>query len=224
MLPQTPERLRSIESLRRRADEIRGRALREPDAVAARAGRAPSEPAEHARLRRAAVHRLWTSCTATGASPTTTRSSPASAIQGQPVAVVGHQKGRDTKQKIFRNFGYARPGGLPQGAAGDGDGAEVRAARSSSSSTRPAAYPGRGVRRARRRRGDRLEPARDDDARGADHRHRLRRRGQRRRARDRDRRPRADAGVLGLQRHPARRLRRDPVARREPQGRSGRRR
>jgi acetyl-CoA carboxylase carboxyl transferase subunit alpha len=25
--------------------------------------------------------------------------------------VVGHQKGRDTKQKIFRNFGYARPEG-----------------------------------------------------------------------------------------------------------------
>jgi acetyl-CoA carboxylase carboxyl transferase subunit alpha len=31
--------------------------------------------------------------------------------KGQPVCVVGHQKGRDTKQKIFRNFGYARPEG-----------------------------------------------------------------------------------------------------------------
>jgi acetyl-CoA carboxylase carboxyl transferase subunit alpha len=30
---------------------------------------------------------------------------------GQPVAIVGHQKGRDTKQKIYRNFGYARPEG-----------------------------------------------------------------------------------------------------------------
>src|SRR5262249_56744967 len=29
----------------------------------------------------------------------------------QPIAFVGHQKGRDTKQKIFRNFGYARPEG-----------------------------------------------------------------------------------------------------------------
>ena len=29
----------------------------------------------------------------------------------RPVAIVGHQKGRDTKQKIFRNFGYARPEG-----------------------------------------------------------------------------------------------------------------
>jgi acetyl-CoA carboxylase carboxyl transferase subunit alpha len=27
------------------------------------------------------------------------------------VLVVGHQKGRDTKQKIYRNFGYARPEG-----------------------------------------------------------------------------------------------------------------
>jgi acetyl-CoA carboxylase carboxyl transferase subunit alpha len=30
---------------------------------------------------------------------------------GAPVAVVGHQKGRDTTQKIYRNFGYARPEG-----------------------------------------------------------------------------------------------------------------
>jgi acetyl-CoA carboxylase carboxyl transferase subunit alpha len=29
----------------------------------------------------------------------------------QEVMVVGHQKGSDTKQKIFRNFGYARPEG-----------------------------------------------------------------------------------------------------------------
>jgi acetyl-CoA carboxylase carboxyl transferase subunit alpha len=30
---------------------------------------------------------------------------------GQPVMVVGHVKGGDTKDKIFRNFGYARPEG-----------------------------------------------------------------------------------------------------------------
>jgi acetyl-CoA carboxylase carboxyl transferase subunit alpha len=29
----------------------------------------------------------------------------------QPILVVGHQKGSDTKQKIYRNFGYARPDG-----------------------------------------------------------------------------------------------------------------
>jgi acetyl-CoA carboxylase carboxyl transferase subunit alpha len=30
---------------------------------------------------------------------------------GAPVLVAGHQKGSDTKQKIYRNFGYARPEG-----------------------------------------------------------------------------------------------------------------
>jgi acetyl-CoA carboxylase carboxyl transferase subunit alpha len=31
--------------------------------------------------------------------------------KGQPLMVVGHVKGGDTKDKIFRNFGYARPEG-----------------------------------------------------------------------------------------------------------------
>ena len=31
--------------------------------------------------------------------------------RGQSVLLVGHVKGRDTKEKIFRNFGYARPEG-----------------------------------------------------------------------------------------------------------------
>src|SRR5688572_30561177 len=29
----------------------------------------------------------------------------------RPVAVIGHQKGRDTKQKIYRNFGMPKPEG-----------------------------------------------------------------------------------------------------------------
>jgi len=32
-------------------------------------------------------------------------------FHGEPVAIVGHQKGRETKQKIYRNFGYAKPEG-----------------------------------------------------------------------------------------------------------------
>ena len=32
-------------------------------------------------------------------------------FHGQPVCVVGHQKGRDTKEKIYRNFGMAKPEG-----------------------------------------------------------------------------------------------------------------
>jgi acetyl-CoA carboxylase carboxyl transferase subunit alpha len=31
--------------------------------------------------------------------------------KGQPIMLVGHVKGGDTKEKIFRNFGYARPEG-----------------------------------------------------------------------------------------------------------------
>ena len=33
-------------------------------------------------------------------------------FRGKPVAVVGHQKGRDTKEKIRRNFGMPRPDGF----------------------------------------------------------------------------------------------------------------
>ncbi len=32
-------------------------------------------------------------------------------FKGQPALIVGHVKGTDTKDKIFRNFGYARPEG-----------------------------------------------------------------------------------------------------------------
>ena len=68
-------------------------------------------------------------CTATAATPTTPRSSAASrASTAQPCMVIGHQKGRDTKEKIHRNFGMPRPGGLPQGAAADEARREVRAA------------------------------------------------------------------------------------------------
>ena len=32
-------------------------------------------------------------------------------LKGDPVMVIGHQKGRDTREKIFRNFGMPRPEG-----------------------------------------------------------------------------------------------------------------
>ncbi len=32
-------------------------------------------------------------------------------LEGQPIVVIGHQKGRDTKEKIHRNFGMPRPEG-----------------------------------------------------------------------------------------------------------------
>jgi acetyl-CoA carboxylase carboxyl transferase subunit alpha len=32
-------------------------------------------------------------------------------LQGQPIALIGHQKGRDTKERVWRNYGMARPEG-----------------------------------------------------------------------------------------------------------------
>ena len=32
-------------------------------------------------------------------------------LEGKPVMVIGHQKGRDTKEKVYRNFGMPRPEG-----------------------------------------------------------------------------------------------------------------
>ena len=66
------------------------------------------------------------------ASPTTTT---------QPVLVVGHVKGGDTKDKIFRNFGYARPEGYRK-ALGRCGLPKNSAARSSCSSTRRRRIPG----------------------------------------------------------------------------------
>jgi len=111
MLPQTPERQKSIESLRRRADEIRieiFQTLTPWQRVLV--ARHPNRPNTldyverlftdvdelHGDRRFADDHALVAGM---------------ASYKGQPIAFVGHQKGRDTKQKIFRNFGYARPEG-----------------------------------------------------------------------------------------------------------------
>ena len=111
MLPQTPERQKSIESLRRRADEIRieiFQTLTPWQRVLV--ARHPNRPNTldyverlftdvdelHGDRRFADDHALVAGM---------------ACYKGQPIAFVGHQKGRDTKQKIFRNFGYARPEG-----------------------------------------------------------------------------------------------------------------
>jgi acetyl-CoA carboxylase carboxyl transferase subunit alpha len=111
MLPKTPEREKSIDSLRRRADEIRSELFK---------GLTPWQRVLVARHPNRPntldyVERLFTdfdelhgdrrfaddNAIVTGLA----------AYRGEPIAVIGHQKGRDTKQKIFRNFGYARPEG-----------------------------------------------------------------------------------------------------------------
>src|SRR6476659_6824814 len=111
MLTQTPERLRSIESLRKRADEIRGELYANLTPwQRVLVARHPNRPGTldyierlftgwdelHGDRRFADDHAIVAGL---------------AEYRGQPVAVIGHQKGRDTKQKIFRNFGYARPEG-----------------------------------------------------------------------------------------------------------------
>jgi acetyl-CoA carboxylase carboxyl transferase subunit alpha len=111
MLPKTPERERSIESLRRRAEEIRGEIFKNltpwQRVLVARHPNRPntldyverlftSVDELHGDRRFADDHAIVTGL---------------AEYKGRPIAFLGHQKGRDTKQKIYRNFGYARPEG-----------------------------------------------------------------------------------------------------------------
>jgi acetyl-CoA carboxylase carboxyl transferase subunit alpha len=111
MLPKTPEREKSIDSLRRRAVEIRAELFQNLTPwQRVLVARHPNRPNTldyverlftgvdelHGDRRFADDHAIVTGL---------------GQYKGQPIAFVGHQKGRDTKQKIFRNFGYARPEG-----------------------------------------------------------------------------------------------------------------
>ena len=111
MLPNTPARDRSIDSLRRRVDEIRAELFRNLTPwQRVLVARHPNRPNTLDY-----VERLFTSVDELHGDR---RFADDHAIvaglaeyKGQPIAFLGHQKGRDTKQKIFRNFGYARPEG-----------------------------------------------------------------------------------------------------------------
>jgi acetyl-CoA carboxylase carboxyl transferase subunit alpha len=111
MLPRTPERERSIQSLHRRAEEIRAEIYANLTPwQRVLVARHPNRPNTldyverlftgwdelHGDRRFADDHAMVCGC---------------AAYKGEPVCLIGHQKGGDTKQKIFRNFGYARPEG-----------------------------------------------------------------------------------------------------------------
>jgi acetyl-CoA carboxylase carboxyl transferase subunit alpha len=111
MLPRTLERERSIQSLQKRAEEIRAEIYANltpwQRVLVARHNNRPNTLDY--------VERLFTGWDELHGDR---RFADDHAIvcgfaeyKGQPVCIVGHQKGRDTKQKIFRNFGYARPEG-----------------------------------------------------------------------------------------------------------------
>jgi acetyl-CoA carboxylase carboxyl transferase subunit alpha len=111
LLPRTEPRDREIESLRRRVESIRAelyQSLTPWQRVLV--ARHPSRPGLesyiqalftafteiHGDRRYADDHAIMTGF---------------AEYKGQPVLLVGHVKGSDTKEKIFRNFGYARPEG-----------------------------------------------------------------------------------------------------------------
>jgi acetyl-CoA carboxylase carboxyl transferase subunit alpha len=111
MLPQTDVRDGEIEGLRRRIDQIRGEIYKRLTPwQRVLVARHPSRPNTLDY-----VERLFTDVDELHGDR---RFADDHAIvaglaqyQGQPIAFLGHQKGRDTKQKIYRNFGYARPEG-----------------------------------------------------------------------------------------------------------------
>ena len=105
MMPQTPDRVVSIARLEARAEELRGEIF-----ATLQVARHPNRPCTLDY-----VERLFTDFTEVHGDR---RFADDKAIiaglaffHDQPVMVVGHQKGRDTKQKIYRNFGYAKPEG-----------------------------------------------------------------------------------------------------------------
>ena len=148
---------------------------------------------------------------ATALTPTTRRSSAASrASTACPCMVLGHQKGRDTKEKIHRNFGMPRPEGYRKALRAHEARREIRPA-----ALHVRRHAGRvsGHRRrgARPVRGHRPQSVRDVRPARPDHRDGDRRRRLRRCARHRRRRRHVHAAVRDVLRHLAGGLRVDPV-------------
>src|SRR5436309_14749915 len=111
LLPHTEPRDREIASLRRRIQSVRGELYRSLTPwQRVQVARHPNRPGledflrqlftnfveHHGDRRFADDHAIMTGF---------------ADYKGEPLLVVGHVKGTDTKEKIFRNFGYARPEG-----------------------------------------------------------------------------------------------------------------
>lgn len=111
LMPQTPERRAAIAQLEARATELRAEIYRTLTPwQRVQVARHPNRP-----IMLDYVDRLFTGFTELHGDR---RFADDKAIvtgfaffHDEPVAVIGHQKGRDTKQKIYRNFGYAKPEG-----------------------------------------------------------------------------------------------------------------
>src|SRR6058998_3641703 len=141
LLPHTDARDREVESLNRRVESVRAELYRSLTPwQRVQVARHPSRPDLHDY-----IGRLFTNFTEIHGDR---RFADDHAImtgfadyKGQQVLLVGHVKGGDTKEKIYRNFGYARPEGYRKA---------LRAMRLAEKFSRPiivfvdtpAAYPG----------------------------------------------------------------------------------
>jgi acetyl-CoA carboxylase carboxyl transferase subunit alpha len=111
-LPQTPERLHSIEQLRVRMEAVRGEIYQQLTPwQRVLVARHPNRPTVLDY-----VNRLFTGFTEIRGdrrfADDHAMITGFAEYHGQPVMIVGHHKGgSDTRQKIFRNFGYAKPEG-----------------------------------------------------------------------------------------------------------------
>ena len=89
-------------------------------------------------------------------------------IDDRPVMLIGHQKGRDTKERVRRNYGMPKPEGYRKALRLMRLAERFRLPLVTLIDT-PGAYPGVGSRGARPERGDRAQPVRDVRAGHADH-------------------------------------------------------
>ena len=98
-----------ITRLRKKSQQLTKEIYSKLSSVADRAGRAASAAAVHARLYRRHVHRFPRAARRPHFSDDPAIVGGMARFNGTPCMVIGHQKGRDTKEKIHRNFGMPRP-------------------------------------------------------------------------------------------------------------------
>ena len=111
LMPQTPERVVAIAQLEARAEELRAEIYENLGPwQRVQVARHPNRP-----CMLDYVERLFSDFTELHGdrkfADDTAIVTGLGRYLGRAVAVIGHQKGRDTKQKIYRNFGYAKPEG-----------------------------------------------------------------------------------------------------------------
>src|SRR5690349_6579665 len=107
LLPRTDARDREIESLRRRIESVRLELYRNLTPwQRVQVARHPNRPALDEYLERVFPNFVEIHGDRRFADDHAIVTGFAD-YRGQPVMIVGHDKGRDTKEKIFRNFGYA---------------------------------------------------------------------------------------------------------------------